>query len=220
MSDEIIICIKKSAGMRVAADTSERSMIDKLASELEHIHVFSRAYLDYRDNGQDENGKVLPLGDPDYWQLLPYIVVECDEKPFLYRRSKKVGESRLAGNTSIGVGGHPTVDDVNTDCQVGFDVPAFSNASAFKSALLNSIERELDEELGIMVDARELEDIRFIVDHSNDVGKLHLGLAMKAVVDSPVYCAEEELHTIGHVSYAELKTMDIHENWTRILLGM
>lgn len=218
MSDEIIICIKKEAGMRVVADNSERSMIDKLGDELENIHAFSRAYLDKRDNGQDSEGRILPLGDPDYWQILPYICVEYDDKPFLYRRSKKVGESRLAGNTSIGVGGHVAVDDIDIECEVGFDIPAFNSKRDLKKVIMASIEREIDEELGVIIDARNAEDICFIVDHSNDVGKLHLGLGMRIAVEDPVSCAEQELESIGHLSIAELRMMDGHENWTKILL--
>lgn len=220
MSDEVIICIKKEAGMRVVADKSDRSMVEKLSDEIAHIHAFSRAYLDKRDNGQDSEGRILPMGDPDYWQILPYLSVEHDGKPFLYRRTKKVGESRLAGNTSIGVGGHVAIDDLDVDCDVGFDVPAFSSKDDLRYVIMTSIEREIEEELGVRIDAEEAQDICFIVDHSNDVGKLHLGLGMKVSVDSPVSCAEDELESIGHLSVEELKAMDGHENWTKIMLGM
>lgn len=220
MSDEIIICIKKEAGMRVVDDKSQRSMIEKLSDEIEHIHAFSRAHLDKRDNGQDDEGRILPSGDTDYWQILPYLSVEHDEKPFLYRRTKKVGESRLAGNTSIGVGGHVAIDEMDIDCDVGFDVPAFSSADDLNYVILRSIEREIEEELGVTIDANNAQDICFIVDHSNDVGKLHLGLGMRIAVDEPVSCAEEELESIGHLSFSELEMMDSHENWTKFLLGM
>lgn len=223
MSDELIVCIKKEAGMRVFADKSNRTMVEKLCDELEHIHVYSRAHLDKRDNGVDADGNPMAKGDPEFWQLLPYVIVVHEGQIFTYRRSKKVGESRLAGNTSIGVGGHVAVseDDISlNNIHVGFDLPAFRNPEDLASTLQFSLERELDEELGLKVDGNVVQGLDFIVDHSNDVGKLHLGMAMKLDWHSWVECNEEELDTVGHLSREELSAMDTHENWTKIVLDM
>lgn len=208
MSDEIILCITKEAGARVAADLSDLNMLQKLAKELPHIYAYSRKHLDKRDNGEGN-----PMGDPKYWQLLPYMAIVHDNNVFTYRRTKKVGEQRLAGNTSIGIGGHVAVDREST-----FDRPAYTHAEDFYSDMNASIRRELEEELGISYDYSDANDVRFIVDHTNDVGKLHLGLGLSIEVPEPVACIEQELESIGHLSYYELLKMDSHENWTNILL--
>ena len=66
--------------------------------------------------------------DPDYKQIIPYVVLRRGDEIFMTRRLKKGGEARLHGLMSIGVGGHINpVDDVDRE-----------------NVLLRGLERELD----------------------------------------------------------------------------
>lgn len=237
MSDEIILCIKKDAGARVVSmyEAGGISMLDALCTELSNIHAYSRQYLDKRKNGVDAEGKELPTGDPDYWQLLPYLIFNLrlagteDVLPFIYKRTKLVGESRLVGNSSCGIGGHIAVNSgVEAGwIYVGFDAPAFTDREDFETVFRMSVDREVEEEVcgedgGPVAgyDFDSLNDHSFIVDHSNAVGRLHLGIAYHIDVYEPVKCKEEELESVGHLTRDQILAMPNHENWTKLMFGI
>lgn len=106
-------------------------------------------------------------------QLLPYIVLLTeDKKIFTYTRGGSGEEARLHGNYSIGVGGHV---DIEPDDELEQDLYGLLRMEAC---------RELAEEAGIdTVDGSGDGEVltignftHFIVDPTNDVGMVHLGL--------------------------------------------
>lgn len=116
--------------------------------------------------------------NPRLKQLIPYVVVACfpmqDEVPTVlaYRRTKKVGEQRLAGLRSIGFGGH--IEKV--DSRRGKDMSA-------KVQHLAAAQRELNEELPQLSTSFVGGGILGLVnDESNEVGSVHLGIVHVAVV--------------------------------------
>lgn len=158
--------------------------------------------------------------DETYRQLLPYVVLTKQFgdtlKFFAYRRGKGVGEARLSGNVSIGVGGHIDMADIVADSSI-------LNAMG---TVVRSVQRELEEEIDFSTTVEGADsDIRFnsigaIVDNSNSVGKVHLGLAFTALLseNTEAKCAEEELETLGWFTAAELLDSGLPlENWTQIL---
>jgi predicted NUDIX family phosphoesterase len=50
--------------------------------------------------------------NPNYRQVLPYVLVECNGKLFCYQRTKGIGENRLLGKHSVGLGGHIDMSDL------------------------------------------------------------------------------------------------------------
>ncbi len=158
-----------------------------------------------------------------FGQALPYIVLYNDGGVFTYQRTAKVGEKRLAGNYSIGIGGHIDAGDVKfKDHSIIDTVRTLADASR----------RELDEEL---VFSTESEDFSFselppevriamapqflgvINDTTNEVGRVHYGMLMAMRVPNmySVRCREEELATIGFLDpEAELATQ--YENWSNL----
>ena len=50
-------------------------------------------------------------GDKRYKQLIPYVLVICDDKILRYRRGKGGQETRLHGLYSVGIGGHISEED-------------------------------------------------------------------------------------------------------------
>ena len=103
--------------------------------------------------------------DINFKQPLPYgILVSPDNKVFMYKRGWKtsqVGEKRLYDKVSFWVGWHVEEDVKNTQ-------------NPLKETLL----REIEEEVGIKPDDIEkIELVWYINDDTNDVWKVHFGLA-------------------------------------------
>jgi len=108
---------------------------------------------------------------PEFKQIIPYQIFRCKNRFFTYQRGSKVGEQRLTGRLSMGIGGHLN----SKDSQNG--VMTFQ---AYMEGLL----REQVEELA---DSR-VESITFagwINDESDAVGQVHLGAVHVCQVADP-----------------------------------
>ena len=95
----------------------------------------------------------------EYKQLIPYVLVICNNKILRYQRGKGGGENRLHGLYSIGVGGH--IDD--TDANL-FDVAGYQDGMI----------REVREE--VKVDSVSESKVAVINDDSTEVGAVHFGV--------------------------------------------
>lgn len=172
--------------------------------------------------------------DPLHRQILPYLILRKKDDSGLiryvtYRRGSGVGEARLAGNVSIGFGGHIDALDVS-----------FSDSSVFDlmDTIIYASLRELGEEVhavlqGDIVLTEDDKDAMFIqaaathdetyilLDNSNDVGSVHVGIVF--VFDIPdnvvISSAEEELEELKLLTLDELLDGDLPlENWTQMYL--
>jgi predicted NUDIX family phosphoesterase len=168
--------------------------------------------------------------DERFGQALPYVVMYqkgADDRAalFAYQRTKQVGEQRLAGAISVGVGGHMDLADIRMSDNSVVDL-----VSTFAVA----VSRELNEE--ILFDSGvgriTFDDMRkrathsvfpkvagMIVDNSNEVGRVHYGviLAMEIPEGFTPVCAEPELTTIG-MAFVDSLPVDQMENWSKIVL--
>lgn len=160
-----------------------------------------------------------------FGQLLPYVVLysfnEGKVRFFTYQRGKGVGESRLAGNFSIGIGGHVDLEDAQSKNSV-IDVLGTIN---------NAMAREIEEEVkfsdGIGNEVKpQLKPVFFgvINDTRDPVGRVHFGAlyGIKIPHDILVECREAELLTIGMMDYAQLgalhtTTGSVLEGWSEIV---
>lgn len=160
--------------------------------------------------------------DESVRQILPYVLMYTTDpdgtKRFItYRRGKGVGESRLSGNVSIGFGGHVDLDDV---------VTAGDSVVDLRATVTTACERELAEEVLIMLDGAEIEveqifPAGLITDNSDAVGRVHLGLVMVAELHPNVVvtCREAELEMLEPMTANELMSSGLPiENWTKIIL--
>jgi predicted NUDIX family phosphoesterase len=97
--------------------------------------------------------------DPEFKQLIPYIVLRHGGEFFHYRRGSAGTEKRLQALRSIGIGGHISEEDAR-----GEDDP-------YRTGMM----RELQEEVEI---GGEWTDhfLGFINDDSMAVGRVHLGV--------------------------------------------
>ena len=74
--------------------------------------------------------------DPDYKQIIPYVLLAHGGRVLHYVRGKKAGEQRLVAKGSIGIGGH-----MNHEDETFFALD--------KEAYLEGVRREVCEELNV-----------------------------------------------------------------------
>lgn len=162
--------------------------------------------LAYIDRDQAER-------DPNWLQLIPYCVLLRGHEVFLYRRTKKVGESRLAGKCSLGLGGHINPID-------GEDLASPHNA------YYAGLRRELCEEVVLTGQSWESVVKRLsgvIFDPANEVGQVHLGLVhlMRLDRNSQVKLNDPALEGGCFVSITSLRESAAEmnlEGWSQLVL--
>jgi len=108
--------------------------------------------------------RALAETNPDFKQIIPYVVITDGKSVLHYVRGKKAGEQRLVAKGSVGIGGHINDED---DSLFAFGV----SLQAFQDA----VKREVYEELSIEgnFNARP---IGLINDDSTEVGRVHFGV--------------------------------------------
>jgi predicted NUDIX family phosphoesterase len=141
--------------------------------------------------------------NPEYKQIIPYVIFRHKETVFSYRRGKLLSEKRLLGNCSIGVGGHISTQDENL----------FSNA--YEEGLL----REINEE--VLIQSGYSQRIAGLInDDSNDVGKVHFGVVHIFDLDSPIVTPKEKsINETGFLSLGDLNSnIEKYENWSKLCI--
>lgn len=144
--------------------------------------------------------------DPTFKQLIPYAILQTEvdgvKKIFQYTRGKGQGEKRLHAKLSIGIGGHISREDADSN-------------DLYRSGML----RELTEET--IIDAPyEEELVGFIYDDTSAVGRVHLGVVHLLTLQSPAARAREaELVDSGFEDIDVIKSnIDRFEVWSQLCL--
>src|SRR5204862_8187753 len=107
-------------------------------------------YLNRSDAEQDKN----------YKQLIPYVLLICNDQLLRYRRGRGGEETRLHGLYSVGIGGHISEEDH----------VLFSKDFGYKEGML----REVREEVAI--EQVKEATVAMINDDSTEVGYVHFGV--------------------------------------------
>lgn len=145
--------------------------------------------------------------DPSFLQLIPYVMVRRGDEVYSYVRGGSGGESRLHGEMSVGLGGH--VDS------------APSNVS-LKDHLLNEAARELEEEVGLIVDLERLHVVGVLVDATTPVQEVHLGVLCVYDMNKDEVLGTEEEDVVVLGSFKSLEVIGSHfprlENWSKLAL--
>lgn len=146
--------------------------------------------------------------DPSYKQLIPYVLMTCDGKYLNYVRGKRAGEARLAGNRSIGIGGHINPVD---------DLPLFN--TDFYETYVAAVAREVEEEVSVEAGHSE-QVVALLNDDSNEVGQVHLGIVHCWTLDAPKVARREQMITqLSFMSPAELhEVRESLETWSQLCL--
>ena len=145
-------------------------------------------------------------------QILPYIAVTDGEGKYL-SYSRNGTETRLHGSRSIGIGGHIDVVDM-------YD-PDYEVLNNIKETIIQATVRELEEEINLLCYGNWLVSKtnlgKLIVDTTNPVGEVHVGLFSKLVY--PHAQPQEELHDAKWLTVDELKaSIDEYENWSKLII--
>ena len=141
--------------------------------------------------------------DRRYKQLIPYVLIICNDRILRYRRGKGGGEKRLHGFYSVGIGGH--ISDV--------DIELFSNAG-----YQQGMRRELMEEVAIENDKDAA--VAAINDDSTDVGYVHFGVVhVLSVPNEDVAGSRSGIVAPEFVPIAEaMKGGSEYETWSQFCL--
>jgi len=147
--------------------------------------------------------------NPDYKQLIPYVIMGYNGKYLSYVRGKRAGETRLVGHRSIGIGGHINPSD---------DMPLFN--TDFYETYLTAVEREVAEEVTVETSYTN-HIVALLNDESNEVGSVHLGIVHYWTLAAPNVNKREQMITqMAFMTAAELQEVeDTLETWSRLCLG-
>ena len=170
----------------------------------EDFHFLNRKLVDSKDNKVYQDiGYLLP-------QILPYItIMDLDGNYLTYSRNGT--ETRLHGSRSIGIGGHIDITDMYDQYYSVFNNPI--------ETIKQATNRELYEEVGIDLEPELFKFNKLIVDTTNSVGKVHVGLTSTIVMDYTDIQPQEELHDAKWLSVEELKAnIDEYENWSKLII--
>ncbi|MEL6108151.1 MAG: phosphoesterase [Planctomycetota bacterium] len=163
--------------------------------------ILSSEELSYQPRGPMEV-------DPSFKQLIPYVILEhrsdADEIAlFVYTRGGGGGEKRLHAKRSLGIGGHISQED------------GAVGADAYSAGM----QRELAEE--IRLDSEYTETLEgLIYDPSSEVGRVHLGVVHRFVLQAPdVASNEDDLAEGGFMSLNQIwSDRERLETWSRLAL--
>jgi predicted NUDIX family phosphoesterase len=174
--------------------------------------------------------------DPTKLQIIPYITLfdKTTKDVFIYTRGKASGEQRLAGNCSIGLGGHMETDPFNWPQ----DEDAFvkNEDTVLAQVIVEEALRELEEEIGIEPTDELRAAIKAKIASGNfglmynvrtEVDQLHLAVAFFIGVDKDeIMSRTHEANVITRGQW--MPVADIQrsvtagvfqiEHWTRMVL--
>jgi predicted NUDIX family phosphoesterase len=150
---------------------------------------------------------------PEWKQVIPYSIVECDGRVLVLRRLSKGGEARLHDKHSIGVGGHINPQDL---------VASSLDSSRTRANPIDAgTRREVEEELTVR-GKYDVQRIGILNDDSNSVGAVHVGVVQVITVQGSVEIRERDQLEGKLVTFDELKSMLAQgvnfETWSSLLI--
>ncbi len=174
----------------------EAGLFQGLSPRVDHYlpRLLDPRHLSYRPRPEVEI-------DPNFKQIIPYVVLKHSNEVFHYLRGQGAGEKRLRALRSIGVGGH-----IN---------PGDGGADPYRQGLLREIEEEI-----YLGSAYKESYLGLINDDSTPVGQVHLGIVHVFELETPnVRRREKELTEAGFAPIADLcNRKEEFETWSQFVL--
>jgi predicted NUDIX family phosphoesterase len=148
--------------------------------------------------------------DENWMQLIPYAVVQKGMDVLSYTRTKKGGEAKLHDKVSCGFGGHINMFDITSQY---FEK---DECIDIESAVYAAAERELEEELSDGLDDPTIRG--FIIDTTNPVGRVHLGVLMTVTSHGDDGSLDKGIKLNGYKTVEEMLEDADTEAWSKIAL--
>lgn len=141
--DEMILVVKRTDLFKTGAwhglnNTNTRQYLNLIAEKRQFLH---RAQMET---------------NPEYKQIIPYLIFEYNNHYFLMQRKSTASETRLQNKYSLGIGGHIREEDIKTNSLFDWATREFHEEVSYDGALT-------------------IEPLGFLNDDSNAVGQVHLG---------------------------------------------
>jgi predicted NUDIX family phosphoesterase len=168
------------------------------------INVDINKYLDLINKEQLFKLRVKVEDDPNYKQIIPYVLLHHKKTLLSYRRGSLLTENRLFNNYSVGIGGHISIDD----------------PGLFSERYEIGMKREVKEEVHINTPYNS-KIIAVLNDDSNKVGKVHFGIIYTFSLKRPmVRKKEKSINDLKFVDYEYLRKNYVsYENWSKICIN-
>lgn len=151
--------------------------------------------------------------DPEYKQLVPYVLLKYSNRFVVYTRGKQSGEKRLKGKLSLGIGGHVNLSDG--------DGKLFPTNP--EHTFMQGMRREVAEEVLLQAEVFKDEVVGALYDPHTPVGKVHLGIVFVRHLSSPESVSVEEgaLTDMHFETISEIKAtpLDLWEGWSQLLVN-
>jgi predicted NUDIX family phosphoesterase len=147
--------------------------------------------------------------DKRYKQLIPYVLIVCQDKILRYRRGRGGQETRLHGLFSVGIGGHISEEDHGL----------FSQAQGYEEGMWRELKEEVD--IDVVKDRVQQSIVAVINDDSTEVGYVHFGVVhILRVADENIAGQRcDGIVAPEFVPMAEaLKDPASYESWSRFCL--
>jgi predicted NUDIX family phosphoesterase len=207
VADEKVLVFSRSIFERLGVFQGFRTDVDR----------YMPTILDPKNNSfmpraQAEN-------DPNFKQIIPYVVITDGKSVLHYVRGKKAGEQRLVAKGSIGIGGHINEDQDHTLFAFGINEKGHTPFAFGLKAFQDAVEREICEELAIQgeFDARP---VGLINDDSTEVGRVHFGV-VHVLFRAPEQAKKKEqvITQVEFIPIEQLKARrDQMETWSQLCL--
>ncbi|HKC19531.1 MAG TPA: hypothetical protein VKE27_07845 [Candidatus Dormibacteraeota bacterium] len=139
--------------------------------------------------------------DPNFQQIIPYVVFRHRDRYFLTHRLRASSEKRLRKQYSLGIGGHINPGDLSSG-----------------DPILDGLKREWEEE--VVYDGHfEATLIGLLNDESAPVSKVHLGVVFLVDGDTPNIAIRETKKLGGELlTLDEMKSLYLQmESWSQIV---
>ncbi len=192
MPEERVLCFRRQL-------LEELGVFQGLSLDVEKYLpvVTSRSQILYLNRSEAEQ-------DKRYKQLIPYVLILCNDRILRYRRGKGGQETRLHGLFSVGIGGHISEEDNGL----------FSDQLGYHDGM----RRELKEE--VEIDAANDAAVAVINDDSTEVGFVHFGVAhVMFVATEEIIGRRSGIVAPEFISIADAtKDLSVYETWSRLCL--
>ena len=137
--------------------------------------------------------------NPEYKQIIPYLVFTHAGKYFLMQRRATASEQRLASKYSFGIGGHIRKEDMDGNSFLDWSLREFHEEINYKGTLTA-------QPLGVLND------------DSTDVGKVHIGFVLLLTGDSADIAIKSELKSGNLLSLEECSIyLENMETWSQMI---